>query len=250
MADDLVDAARILTRAAERLTSNNSLSSSNSSEVTPVVATPVTTGSSPRSPENELRSLFPHHFQPFQRQSTMLNPRQNSRKRKNKRAETAKNAKCKLITRKFVCLCDKDQVETPDAEEQRELLMSGLGEVKIAVPEESNEIGVRELIVKTFPKLKDAGGFELMYAEPRKRELKVIPPGPIGLTMTYLVTFIGQGKIYVRPIQQDLVLDSPKDLKPPNMVQKETCKNCLSVLDVYAMREHYASCLKQKSGKC
>ena len=122
--------------------------------------------------------------------------------------------------------------------------------MKIAIPEESNELSIRELIVKTFPKLEDVGGFELMYAEPRKRDLKVIPPGPYGLTMKYLVTFIAQGKIYIRPIQQDLVLESPQVLKVPKMVQQEICKRCLVTLDVYAMREHYASCSKQKSGKC
>ena len=61
--------------------------------------------------------------------------------------------------------------------------MAGLGEVKISVPEESNEMEIRDLVVETFPKLIDAGGFELMYAEPRKRDLRIIPPGPNGLTI-------------------------------------------------------------------
>ena len=74
------------------------------------------------------------------------------RKRKAKGSE-GKTKKCKTITRKFLCLSDKDQSETPDAEEQRELLMAGLGEVKISVPEESNEMEIRDLVIETFPKL-------------------------------------------------------------------------------------------------
>lgn len=35
-----------------------------------------------------------------------------------------------------------------------------------------------------------------MYTEPRKRDLHVSPPGPNGVTMKYLATFIGQGKIF------------------------------------------------------
>ena len=51
-----------------------------------------------------------------------------------------KTKKCKTIICKFLCLSDKDQSETPDAEEQRELLMASLGEVKISVPEDLNEM--------------------------------------------------------------------------------------------------------------
>ena len=74
-----------------------------------------------------------------------------------------------------MCLSDKDQSETHDAEEQRDLLLADLGEVKITVPEESDELEIRDPIMETFPKLLDAGGFELMYAEPRKIDLMITP---------------------------------------------------------------------------
>ena len=47
-----------------------------------------------------------------------------------KASETTTKTNRKEIIRKFVCLSDKEQLETPDAEEQRELLMVGLGETK------------------------------------------------------------------------------------------------------------------------
>ena len=42
------------------------------------------------------------------------------------------------------------------------LLLAGLGEMKITVPDECDELEIRDLIMETFPKLLDAGGFELV----------------------------------------------------------------------------------------
>lgn len=242
MADDLVQVARMLSRAAERLTTNIENSPS-SSEASP--AATVTPTDSSRM-DRELGTLFPHHFQPSSSRNYASNFPRKSRKRKASEA-SSKAKKGKAIVRKFICLSDKDQSETPDAEEQRELLMAGLGETKIFVPEESNEPEIRDLIMETFPRLQGAGGFELMYAEPRKRDLNVIPPGPNGLTMKYLATFVGQGKIYVRPIQEDLALESSPLVQMNVQVKKERCKRCLALLDVYALREHYATCSKQEN---
>ena len=51
-----------------------------------------------------------------------------------KASETTTKTKRKEIIRKFVCLSDKEQLETPDAEKQQELLMVGLGETKSLLP--------------------------------------------------------------------------------------------------------------------
>ena len=64
MADDLANAARILSRAAERLTkqvSNTVESNPRSSVAAPVAASPSREDESSRM-EEELKSLFPHHF--------------------------------------------------------------------------------------------------------------------------------------------------------------------------------------------
>ena len=238
MADDLANAARILSRAASRLASSSSAESSPSFSSRAPEATSRT--------DDELRTLFPHHFTSSSRR--WENPGTSSRSSRKRRRAGAQIPKCKEITRKFICLADKEQSETPDSEEHRELLMAGLGEAKIAVPEESSEKDVRELLIKTFPKLKDAGGFELMYVETRKRELRLIPPGLNGLPMKYLVSFVGQGKIFVRPIQQDLLLESSEP--PTKVIQKETCRKCLATLDVNAMREHYSVCSKMDGMYC
>ena len=235
-----MQAARMLSRAAERL-STNIESPSGSSQTSPAATNTVSS-----RVDRELTTLFPHHFQPSTSRNATFDSRQS---RKRKAPVPSKGKKSKTIVRKFVCLSDKEQLETPDAEEQRELLMAGLGETKISVPEESTEMEIRDLVMEGFPRLQEAGGFEFMYAEPRKRDLHVIPPGPNGLTMKYLATFIGQGKIFVRPIQADLVLESNQISQTNVQVNHERCKRCHALLDVYDLRAHYAVCSQDNSGK-
>ena len=233
----------MLSRAAERLTTN--IESSPSTSQTTAVVTAATDGG-PGRIQRELSTLFPHHFQPTSSRSAGFNKPRRSVKRKASETNT-KATKRKEIVRKFLCLSDKEQSEALDAEEQRELLMVGLGEKKISIPEEASEVEIRDRLLENFLQLRAAGGFDLMYAEPRKRDLNVIPPGPNGVTMKYLATFIRQGKIFLRPIQVDLAMES--DAPQVNMqVQMEKCKRCDTLLDVYALREHYTTCSGQGNG--
>lgn len=136
MAEDLAQAARMLSRAAERLTTSIESSPSTSQ---PAVAT-AATDNGPGRFQRELSTLFPHHFQPTGSRSASFNkPR---RSVKHKASETTIKTKRKEIIRKFVCLSHEEQLETPDAEEQRELLMVGLGETKISIAEEASELEI------------------------------------------------------------------------------------------------------------
>eukprot|EP00794_Sanderia_malayensis_P018367 gene18367-20214_t len=151
--------------------------------------------------------------------------------------------KCKEIVRKFVCLADKEQADAPDCEEHRQLLMAGLGEMKLSLPEEAEESDIRATLAAKFPKLEFAGGFELMYSESRSRELKVIPPGPEGITMKYMTSFIGQGKVYIRPIQENLPLVSlQKESNLESNAQREMCNNCMELIQLHKLRQHYLNC--------
>ena len=124
--------------------------------------------------------------------------------------------------------------------------MVGLGETKISIPEEASDVEIRDRLLEIFSQLRAVGGFDLTYAEPGKRDLHVIPPGPNGVKIKYTATYIGQGKIFWRPIQVDFAMES--DTTKVNMqVQKEKCKRCEALLDVYALREHYASCSGQEN---
>ena len=268
MADDLSTAARIFSELATRLrnsplgnvnsifssteSTSTALTTSRTAENSPILPSSSTTSVVPNTSSarahSELQTLFPHHFTSNSGSANCSRNRSfNSRKRKRNVQQSSSNkctSKAKTITRKFVCLADKEQYDVPDREEQRELLVSGLGEVKVAVPENAKEKDVRHLLTEIFPKLKDSGGFELMYVESRSKELLLIPLGPDGLSMTYIASFIGQGKIYIRPIQQDLPLND--DGAPP--VTQEECKNCHAMVDLINLREHYKQCRTNDEG--
>ena len=99
MADDLANATRILSRAAERLSTevNDTVESNpNSSVAAPVAAGPSGADEASRM-EVELKSLFPHHFhQPSRfssRRNAATNNQRRSKKRKTKGSED-KSKKC------------------------------------------------------------------------------------------------------------------------------------------------------------
>ena len=54
--------------------------------------------------------------------------------------------------------------------------------------------------------MREAGGYELVRAAP-SHLLEVIPAPADGYTTTFLKEVVGQGKIYIRPIQRDLPLE-------------------------------------------
>ena len=107
-----------------------------SSSVAALVAAGPSRADASSRMEVELKTLFPHYFHQPSRFSSRGNAATNNQRRPKKpkaKGSKDKNKSCRTVTRKFVCLSDKDQSETPDAEEQRDLLLAGLGEVKITL---------------------------------------------------------------------------------------------------------------------
>ena len=95
---------------------------------------------------------------------------------------------------------------------------------------------LRTTLRKEFPKLSDAGGIELMFAEQGKKELMLIPNGPTGMTVDYISQFIGQGRIYIRPIQCSLDQTVICTIKPT--LPEEMCNSCLEFIPMDKLREH------------
>lgn len=72
-----------------------------------------------------------------------------------------------------------------------------------------------DYLYKQFPKLKDAGGYELLKARDatRSKSLEIIPCPDEGYSAEYLSNStlgIGAGMIYIRPLQKDLDLEVDK----------------------------------------
>lgn len=70
-----------------------------------------------------------------------------------------------------------------------------------------------EFILASYPKLRDAGGFELLKISgtTRNRHLSLIPCPNQGYTVTYLkdpVLLVNHSIIYIRPLQRNLNMDN------------------------------------------
>ena len=177
--------------------------------------------------KTEMQRLFPNVY--GKKRSSSNNTKFSNKKRSTKKEKT--------VTRKFVCLAGKSQEEVPSVQDKRKLFLCGLGEKKIALPVNGTSAQLHSVLLESFPKLSDGGGIELMYAEPGKRELYIIPTGPHGNTVEYISQFIGQGRIYVRPIQCDIDLDKGQVYTDPT-VMDEMCNSCLKFFPMDRLREH------------
>ena len=134
-------------------------------------------------------------------------------------------------------MADKSQTDVPTVQEKRELFLGGLGEKKIALPVDGEFPRLHALLVDSFPRLSDAGGFELMYTEPGKRDLHLIPTGPQGNTVAYISQFIGQGRVYIRPIQCNIDITADQVHTDPTVFE-EICNSCLQFVSMDKLREH------------
>ena len=112
-----------------------------------------------------------------------------------------KKSKPSSWTQKFVCLASKDGVKVPTSMGgKEELLLAGLGEKKLVIPDvDCTTCEFHDVIITAFPKLKDAGGFELLRCLASTRDLEEIP-SPICLSPRLLRNRIGSARVYIRPI--------------------------------------------------
>lgn len=254
---DLAEAARLLTQAATSLINSplvhsgeNSQTSTETPRATPTAVTAQPgqdTVGRPARARDEFRRLFaPYNSQPsastsvsgpstsFQRRTASNTPA---------RPRTKKRKKAKDVTVKFFCLASTTQHDVPSSEEKQQLLVAGLGEKKVTLPEEANANDVRLGLKETFPKLKDSGGYEFMHAKPSSRQLNVIREGENGYTIDFLKRFVGQGRVYIRPIQSDLDLtETSKDREGHGAIVEEICNYCLNIYPMNKLREHIYVC--------
>ncbi len=66
---------------------------------------------------------------------------------------------------------------------------------------------IHSTIIKTLPKLIDAGGYDLLRTHENSKQLAVIVPQPEAYTGTYLKSVLGHAKCFIRPIKYDIILE-------------------------------------------
>ncbi|MDA8002743.1 MAG: hypothetical protein MPL62_15790 [Alphaproteobacteria bacterium] len=114
----------------------------------------------------------------------------------------------------MVCLNSKDATRVPLTVAEKELLVeAGLGEKKVTIDDMScSPQDFKAAIVSTFPKLEDCGGFELLRCLPHG--LKKLEPisAAVAQYPKLLKSVVGNGRVFIRPIQKDLSLRQDENL--------------------------------------
>ena len=143
----------------------------------------------------------------IRRSNSLREQRSNFASYSNASTSNKKKEKGQSWTVRFVCLDSTEACTapcTPSAKE--ELLTAGLGEKKITVPEIScTKDEFNDIILGSFPRLKGCGGYELMRCIPNSKHLEIIT-SRIAQSPKLLKTIVGNGRVFIRPIQKDLSL--------------------------------------------
>ena len=110
-------------------------------------------------------------------------------------------------THEFCVLSGRNEEVTPSRERLITLADAGLGKTKVTIPKMASHEDLQAELIKKFPKLKDAGGFEVLRASGSgggQRELILIRPGAFGYTAPHLKDRMGQAIAYISPLQRNL----------------------------------------------
>lgn len=108
---------------------------------------------------------------------------------------------------RFVCLHSTSADQVPCRQADRLVLEeAGLGEKVLVVDMNCTPEGFRQLLLDAYPKLEGGGGFELLRCKPKSKDLLLISCR-ISSSPKLLKRRVGNGKIFIRPIQRDLSLD-------------------------------------------
>ena len=121
--------------------------------------------------------------------------------------ESAKKKKCVTWTQKFVCLATTNMKRVPNAPYKCLLEAAGFGEKKVVISDvECSTSEFHDQLVESYPKLAIGGGFEFPRCIPNTRDLELIPFETASVPRL-LKQRVGNGRLYIRPIQKDLPMD-------------------------------------------
>lgn len=154
-------------------------------------------------------------------------------------------------TANFVCLADTDASYVPSTQEKEILNRAGLGMKKITLNYEDDEDKVVSKLssdkkgpdgkLEGFPKLKVAGGFELLRTSQNCRSLAVLNCNWSVKEMRGVVS--AQTKLYIRPIQNNLcTLPENEESDKCLVIRKEKCQFCDEEFEIRSLRAHVEMC--------
>jgi len=119
-----------------------------------------------------------------------------------------KGKKSPTCTLKFVCLASKDEVKPPiSVKEKTTLCNCGLGDGSITFDMNEGPDYCHSKILEKYPTLAMAGGYELLLHQRGAGDGAGFHPIKPPYTPLRLKDFSGQAKIYIRPLQKDLIIE-------------------------------------------
>lgn len=123
-----------------------------------------------------------------------------------RRDNTRKGKRVKTTTLKFVCLAStRDELPATSVKDRTALCNAGLGDGVVTFNLEGGTDHFDKNIIEKYPKLSEAGGYELMlYQRGKDAAFHTMKPP---YTPNRLKEMCGQAKIYIRPLQNNLPLD-------------------------------------------
>ena len=96
-------------------------------------------------------------------------------------------------THQFVCLSNVGAQNVPNRSEKRALKDAGLGEFRVVFKNKrGGHTHVKETLESVFPKIKDAGGFEILRSSGSNRSLELVDVPAVGYTVQQLKETLGQ----------------------------------------------------------
>lgn len=109
----------------------------------------------------------------------------------------------------YFCLSSTSADRVPTSQSGKLVLEeAGLGEKAVTVPDlDCSAEEFCEVLMGAYPKLRSGGGFELLRCKSKSRDLVLIGHR-ISNVPRLLKRSVGNGRIYVRPVQRDLSLDA------------------------------------------
>ena len=107
----------------------------------------------------------------------------------------------------FLLLGRQDEQGTPSRARVNKLLDAGLGKALLSMKKNATHNDLASKLEQNVPKLKTAGGFEVLRAHgggAGHRKSSLVHPGAFGYTAPHLKDRLGQAVAYLRPLQADL----------------------------------------------
>ena len=165
----------------------------------PQRSAPSRTGHSDDKPRLEFERIFGYKPDVSQsRKRSRQQSRQNAAKRGNRE-------QVKLWRKETVCLRFKDQTKAPDTEEKMALAKSGLGLKELSFSLDGDSLHIHDILLDAYDKLSDCGGYSLHRLGTNSSDLMTIEPPRGGITVRYLKDIVKSAKLYVRPLQEDII---------------------------------------------